>query len=200
MSRPSFIHTRLERILTLSTCITFMRIALVPFVVTAIAKGLWGQVLILFGVAAITDVLDGMLARLRNEKTLFGACLDPIADKLLIISCMVALSRVEQLHPVIPTWFVWLMVSKELLLVSSVMLLYLWYGSVTIAPTRLAKLTTVAQVLFVMLLVTSYWCNYSLGALFYVTLYGTSFMTVSSYLHYVSTWYQQQNLNRRATL
>ncbi|MBS1986579.1 CDP-alcohol phosphatidyltransferase family protein [Candidatus Dependentiae bacterium] len=200
MSRPSFVQPRLERILTLSTCITFMRIALVPCVVTAIAAESWGQVLILFGVAAITDVLDGMLARLRNEKTVFGACLDPIADKLLIISSVAELSRTEQLSPVIPAWFVWLMVSKELLLVSSVMLLYLWYGSVTIAPTRLAKLTTVAQVLFVMLLVTSYWCNHSLGTAYYVMLYGTSFMTIGSYLHYVSTWYQQKNHNRRATL
>lgn len=197
----SFIKLPTERIITLSTALTLVRLALVPFVVTFITAQWWGYVLILFGIAAITDVLDGALARLRNEQTFFGACLDPIADKILLLSCFTALSCLERTDTVIPAWFVWLVLSKELLLVGSILLLFLRDGAVTIAPTLLGKLTTVVQIFFVIVLVTSYFCSMQLGSFYTLLLYGTSSITVISYLHYVFIWHKQrQNLNQRAFL
>ena len=197
----SFLKLPGERIITLSTSITLVRIALVPFVVRSILAQSWGYVLILFGIAAITDVLDGALARLRNEKTFFGACLDPIADKFLLLSCFTALSCLEQTEAVIPVWFVWLVLGKELLLVGSIVLLHLRDGAVTIAPTMLGKLTTVIQIFFVMVLVASYFYSIKLASFYTLLLYGTSSMTVASYLHYVVIWHKQrQNLKKRIIL
>lgn len=197
----SFVKLSGERIITLSTSITLVRIALVPFVVRSITAQSWGYVLILFGIAAITDVLDGALARLRNEKTFFGACLDPIADKFLLLSSFTALSCLEKREMVIPVWFVWLVVGKELLLVGSILLLYIRDGAVTIAPTLLGKFTTVTQIFFVMTLVTTYFCSMQLGVFYPILLYGTSSMIAISYLHYVVIWHKQrQNLKERIIL
>lgn len=75
-----------EKRITVSTALTLARIALVPFIVTAMIGDRWGLACALFIIAAITDALDGALARWRNEQTFLGASLDPLADKFLIVA------------------------------------------------------------------------------------------------------------------
>src|SRR3990167_8993776 len=106
-----------EKKLTLSSWLTIARIALTPVIVIGMIKQWWGVASILFAVACITDMLDGNLARLRNEQTLLGACLDPIADKVLILSCFFTLAFVQSPLFAIPKWFVFLVLVKELLLI-----------------------------------------------------------------------------------
>jgi len=102
-----------EKRITIPTLFTFLRILLTPLIVFAMIKWYWGLAFFLFVVAAFTDIIDGYLARIFNEKTFLGACIDPLADKFLILSCFFTLAFVETPLFNIPQWYVVLILSKE---------------------------------------------------------------------------------------
>lgn len=145
-----------EKRLTLPTFFTLLRIALTPFVVGALVYHAWAVAGVLFVCAALTDLLDGELARLRGEKTFLGACLDPLADKILVLSCFLALSMVEVPLLVIPRWFFAIIFFKELLLLIGVVGVYLFKGEVEIRPTFMGKVTMMLQVFFISWLCACY--------------------------------------------
>jgi CDP-diacylglycerol--glycerol-3-phosphate 3-phosphatidyltransferase len=169
--------------ITIPTVFTLLRIALVPIIVGAMVMQHWGIAFSLFMVASCSDMLDGYLARMRNERTFLGACLDPIADKLLLLACFFTLAFVQSPLFVIPRWFVWFVLCKELLLVAGVVWVLIYKGYLEIVqPTMLGKLTTVAQIGFIMWLFACYFFAWvpiktyyiSLGILF--VLVGASFV------------------------
>jgi phosphatidylglycerophosphate synthase len=92
-----------QKKVTLSSYITMLRIVLTPVIVYMMMQSEWGAAGIVFVIAALTDMLDGTLARLRNEKTFLGACLDPIADKILIVSGAFAVYQYKGYLQVEPT-------------------------------------------------------------------------------------------------
>ena len=145
-----------QKKLTLSSYITLMRIALSPLVVVMMIRGAWGMACALFIIAALTDTLDGTLARLRDEKTFLGACLDPLADKILILSCFFMLAFFQSPLFAIPQWFVWTVLLKELLQISGAFAVYLYKGYLQVEPTALGKITTVAQMGFISWLFACY--------------------------------------------
>jgi cardiolipin synthase (CMP-forming) len=134
------------------TLLTIARILLTPFIVYTFAQGHWTLAFAMVLVAGITDVLDGFLARRWNCQTTLGAALDPVADKILLLSCFAALACIQA----IPVWFFVFMLAKELVLVLGVFALWLYKGSVAIAPTRCAKITTLIQILFVVWVIACY--------------------------------------------
>lgn len=136
-------------ILTWSTALTITRIILVPFIIQAMLQQLWIQAGTLFMFAAITDFFDGLLARLLHQETTLGAYLDPIADKILIISCYSALAFIDLPVFKIPTWFFWLVVSRELMLIFSCAYFGAWKHMITIKPSRLGKYTAALQMGFI---------------------------------------------------
>lgn len=138
-----------EKKLTLSNWLTIARIALTPIIVMGMIKHWWGIACILFAIACITDMLDGNIARLRNEQTLLGACLDPIADKFLILACFFTLAFVQSPLFSIPKWFVLLVLVKELLLIIGAILLYMRNGYIQVRPLLIGKVTTVVQMGFI---------------------------------------------------
>lgn len=131
--------------LTFPTFLTLMRIGLIPFLVRAIIYQQWWTAAILFVVAAITDVLDGHLAREWGMESDFGACLDPVADKLLIISCYATLVFFPVSDLPLPLWFLLIVLAKELILLVGAFYFALVKGVVRIRPTYLGKLTMVVQ-------------------------------------------------------
>ena len=74
----------------------------------------WIVAIVLFAVAAVTDALDGMVARVRGETSAFGRMADPLVDKLLVIGTMVVLLGVPRLQSVLPAWAVALILGREL--------------------------------------------------------------------------------------
>ena len=94
-----------EMRITVPTLLTFMRILLTFGVIGAMIYHNWGTAFVVFLAAAFTDVLDGGLARWWNEKTFLGACLDPIADKFLVLSIFFTLAFVQSPLFHIPIWF-----------------------------------------------------------------------------------------------
>lgn len=139
----------------LPTLCTLLRIALTPCIVMAMLSNHWLIAFSLFIIAGITDVADGFFARLFNCQSFLGACLDPLADKLLLISCFVTLSIFSTPLFSIPSWFVLLIVIKEFIILAGAAFL-LQQRIVTIEPTSLSKRTTFMQLLFITWLFSCY--------------------------------------------
>lgn len=189
----SSMDSRLHQI-TYSTYITGIRIALTPVIVWTIVSGYSAYALALFGIAAFSDILDGWLARVRNECTVLGACLDPIADKLLIVSCYGALWYGGNTEYWVPWWFCVLVVLKELLLVFGVLVLYLRRQVVRIAPTVLGKVTMFAHVCFVAWLLACRYGDGSYPEVHVLFLAMVSLLTLGSLAQYVQIGWRQSAL------
>jgi len=176
--------------LTLATCLTLLRILLSPVLLACMIKGYWFLAFFIFVLAALSDMLDGFLARLRNEQTLLGACLDPIADKIFIISSFAALAFIKGPTAsvfIIPVWFVWFMVVKEIALIIGIVILYCAGTRIDIKPTLWSKVTTALQLFFIWLLFIAYIFNYVSIYFFYYlyVVFGiVVFMTGISFFQY----------------
>ncbi len=165
------------RSLTFSTAITLMRIAMVPFIIGAMRSHDWGLACGLFITAGLTDALDGSLARLLNEQTMIGALLDPVADKFLIVAAYTTLSFVDSPLFIIPHWFVYIVLSKELLQIIGVLSLLVIKGPIAVKPTRLAKATMFVQSLFIVWLFLCYFMQW-LPVKTYYTMLGVVLLLV----------------------
>ena len=138
-------NKRSERWLTLANCLTATRILLIPAIMQAISHRDWEQSTFLFACAALTDLFDGWAARWCSEPTVLGSYLDPIADKLLLLGTLSALSTVPTAVCAIPGWFVTLVFAKEAVLVGGIVLLLGLGNKLEINPTNLSKFATCAQ-------------------------------------------------------
>ncbi|MBU0570486.1 MAG: CDP-diacylglycerol--glycerol-3-phosphate 3-phosphatidyltransferase [Candidatus Omnitrophica bacterium] len=127
--------------------LTITRIVFVPVFILSILYHRLDIAFVIFLVAAITDGLDGYIARTRNEKTRFGAVLDPIADKLLVGSAFICLSIVTGLPEYLkmPTYVPLVVISRDVIILIGALVIYLLAGKIDIKPTVLGKLTTVFQ-------------------------------------------------------
>jgi cardiolipin synthase len=141
-------------------------------------------VLVLFGVAAITDIGDGFFARLFNAETVFGACLDPLADKFLILSSFVALAWLRSDVFVVPWWFICFFFVREFLIIFGAVIVALRGGKTMIRPTVWGKATTFLQIIFIVWLTICFlvgWKPQKTYAFFLLFLVTFSFFSL---LHY----------------
>lgn len=121
--------------------LTLLRILLVPVTVIFLMQGAFVKALIVLALSGITDVLDGFLARVLNQKTVLGAYLDPIADKALLASCFVTLS----IKGVIPGWLTVIVISRDVIILLGIAVLSIMSISYEIRPSALGKITTALQ-------------------------------------------------------
>jgi cardiolipin synthase len=128
-------------VLNLSNRLTILRILMIPIIVIFLGYDLKKSALGLFFLAGITDALDGFFARVRKEKTQLGTILDPLADKLLLISTFITLTFLGML----PFWLVILVISRDLILILGSVVRYITTGNLMVSPTLLGKATTVLQ-------------------------------------------------------
>jgi cardiolipin synthase len=133
--------------MNLPNAITLIRVVLIPFFVDLMIYGYYRVALIIFVAACLTDGLDGMIARLTNSKTELGAFLDPMADKLLIVTSFVTLAILAKL----PVWLVIIVVSRDIILALGSMVIYFTGNDLAIKPSMLGKMTTFLQFLVVTL-------------------------------------------------
>ena len=124
---------------------------LVPVVVWAIADGQMRLAFLLFLAAGISDGVDGFLAKRFGMKTELGAYLDPLADKVLIVSIYVSLG----IAGAIPLWLVILVVSRDIMIVGAIMLSWVVDKPVRVKPHMVSKLNTGVQILFAGLVLAS---------------------------------------------
>ena len=132
---------------TLPNFLTFARLASLPFLVMAILDGRHGVALAIFLVAAITDIVDGYVARRFGMGSPLGAWLDPIVDKLFLVSTFVVFalpSTPTSLH--IPIWLLVLMIFRDVFIVVICIVLFLALGIRDFPPSILGKLTTFLEI------------------------------------------------------
>jgi cardiolipin synthase (CMP-forming) len=134
-----------SRILTVPNQLTFLRLGFLPFFIISIHYHHYGVALGILIAAGLTDALDGLLARSLNQKTALGAYLDPIADKLLLSSSFVALA----LDGKIRWWLATLVLSRDVLLLTSAVVILVVVGYRPFPPSVFGKLTTTLQILLV---------------------------------------------------
>jgi len=119
------------------------RIVIIPILITAIIYRQYQYALYLFVVAALTDMLDGLFARLTNQKTPFGTFLDPLADKFLLVSSFILFS----VYGWIPKWYAIIAISRDIIVVIGCFLLYMITNSLKVEPVFLGKVAIALQLL-----------------------------------------------------
>jgi len=131
--------------------ITGFRFLLVPPVVMLLVNERFDMALILFGVAGLSDGLDGYLAKRNNWTSRLGELMDPLADKLLLVSCFVTLGWMGW----IPLWLVALVVLRDLVIVGGAIVFHMRVERLEARPSMVSKLNTFAQILLVLAVIFS---------------------------------------------
>ncbi|MGA8259156.1 MAG: CDP-alcohol phosphatidyltransferase family protein [Arenicellales bacterium] len=122
--------------------LTLLRIAATPVLIMLLKYGVFPGALLLFVLAGISDGLDGYIAKRFQYQTRLGAVLDPLADKILLVSCFVVLTVMGH----IPFWLLVVVVFRDIVIVGGYLLLVILEGGVKMSPTRISKLNTVFQI------------------------------------------------------
>ena len=131
------------RNLTLANQLTILRILIVPLFVILVVYGMLGAALLSFVVAGVTDALDGLIARRAGQRTSLGAWLDPMADKLLLVTMFIMLTLPDIGGPNrLPLWFTVLVISRDIAIVATVAVVNLAVGPRTFRPSIYGKIAT----------------------------------------------------------
>ncbi len=129
-------------LLKLPNLLTLVRLASVPFVVQRILAGDHTSALALFLLAAVTDALDGFLARRFKQTTRTGAYFDPITDKIFLSAAYIALAAAAQ----VPWWIVILIFARDVLIVSGAAVIRARTGNRQFPPSLWGKASTFLQI------------------------------------------------------
>ncbi len=133
--------------LTLANQLTILRIMLIPAFVLLVVYGYMGWALLTFLIAGVTDALDGLIARQAGQRTSLGAWLDPMADKLLLVTTFIVLTLPSlPLANHIPLWLTVVVISRDVVIVGVVAIVNLAVGPRTFRPSIFGKLATATYI------------------------------------------------------
>ncbi len=166
-------------VLNIPNTFTITRIILIPVFITSIIYKRYDYALYLFVVAALTDIFDGLFARLTNQKTALGTFLDPIADKFLLVTAFIIFS----IYDWIPKWLTITVISRDIIIVTGWFLLYLTTGRAKVDPSLLGKATIWIQSLLIAYILI--YINNFVPHMPRVFMFLTAGITVFSGLHYI---------------
>jgi cardiolipin synthase (CMP-forming) len=171
-------------LVTIPNYITIFRFILVPFIVMALLSGYVGAALIGFVIAGISDGIDGFIARRYNQGSELGAYLDPIADKLLLISLFVVLGFVKEL----PVWLVVIVVSRDIFIIGAVLLGAVIGKPLEMRPLLVSKANTAFQIILVSVTLADIAFEFSLAGSRMVLVWIVALLTAASATAYLMTW------------
>jgi len=166
---------------SLPNILTVARILLTPIFIILLLKSLYMAGLLVFSIAAVSDGLDGFLARYLDQRTTLGAYLDPIADKVLLMAAYVCLAILK----IIPAWLAVIVISRDVVIVLGIGIISIAGLDLEIRPTMVSKLTTLAQLVTVSLTLLNQGIPGTAGVLLAPIFWLTAGLTVLSGLHYV---------------
>lgn len=164
--------------------LSLMRVLLVIPFAWALASGRYREALLLFVVAAATDGLDGFLARFFGWKSRLGAILDPLADKLLLVTTYLVLS----ITGVFPAWLFLLVLGRDLVIVIGGLLFHRFVGRFDVEPSALGKLNTFVQILAAVAVMAQQAGFAMPSSTHSLALWGVTVMALVSGGHYVTVW------------
>jgi cardiolipin synthase len=161
------------------------RIGLVAPLVWLIAHHRFDSALAVVAIAGASDALDGLLAKRFGWRSWLGGVLDPLADKVLLIACFVSLD----LAGVIPSWLMWLVVGRDLVIAAGATTYHFLIGRVVPQPSLLSKVTTFIQIVCVLTLLLKLSGALPLpDAIDETLIWLTASATAASGAHYVIVW------------
>lgn len=170
--------------LNIPNAITLGRIIAVPVVFWLLLSGKTLGAFLVFCAAGVSDAVDGYLAKRFRWQTELGAYLDPLADKLLIVSIYIALAAKAEL----PLWLVIAVVSRDILIVAGIMLAWLMDHPVRIKPALVSKLNTAAQILLAGVVLADNAFNLDIDVVRAGLIWATGALTIASLAVYVKAW------------
>jgi cardiolipin synthase len=165
--------------MTVANLITILRIILVPIFIIYMLNNRVLASLIVFIIAGVSDALDGLIARILHQKSSLGAHLDPLADKLLLMSAFVTLAIFGR----IPSWLAVLTISRDVIILLGVLILYLNRYPIKIKPSLLSKATTCMQVITILIVLSNGLISVQFLKVYAVWV--TTLVTVASGLQYM---------------
>jgi len=167
-------------VLNLPNVLTITRIFIIPIFITAIVYKRYDYALYLFLIAALTDLFDGLFARLKNQKTTLGTFLDPLADKFLLVTAFI----VSSIYGLIPKWLTIIVISRDIIVITGWFLLYFITSTSRVEPSILGKATMWIQSMFIAYILIDN--NFLfLPDMPQLLLWITSGITILSGLHYI---------------
>jgi len=173
-----------ENRVNLPNIITVGRILMVPLVVWAITSGELRIAFWLFVAAGISDAVDGFLANRLGAKSEFGAYLDPLADKVLLMSIYVTLG----IAGLLPPWIVIAVVSRDIMILGAIVVALIVGQPLTIQPLTISKLNTTAQILLAALVLGANGFHFDPGLAFDLALATVAVLTGLSAAAYLAAW------------
>jgi len=133
------------KIENLPNILTLSRIILLPVFAAAFIYNRYDYALLIFIIGSVTDLLDGLIARLTKQTTEFGKILDPIADKFFLLTSFILMS----VYGVLPKWISIIVISRDLIVITGCLVIYFLTNNLRIEPSVLGKLTIALQFILI---------------------------------------------------
>jgi cardiolipin synthase len=170
--------------LTLPNLITVGRLLLVPLIIWFISDGAFGAAFVAFVLAGIGDGVDGFLARQYNLRSRLGTYLDPIADKVLLVSVYLSLTFIDE----IAGWLAVMVVSRDIFIIGGVMLAWILDRPIEVKPLIVSKINTAAQIILAALALGNLAFDAGLGEVKDALVWVVGVLTVASAAAYLVDW------------
>lgn len=177
--------------MNLPNFISLGRLFLAPLMVWLILDERFYQAVWVFIIAGVSDILDGLLARLLKNQTTVGRYLDPVADKVLLVAVFLTLG----MKGYFPAWFVILAVFRDIMILGGALMVVVFSLKFRIEPVVLSKLNTFLQILLVLSTLMALEYNWPSPYFLRMLLLVATGTTVLSGLHYVFKWVRGLNAN-----
>jgi len=166
--------------MTIPNLITAFRIILVPVFVIYLINDRLSAALVVFLVCMISDGIDGMVARVFNQKSRLGAYLDPLADKTLLVTAFVLLG----VRGYLPSWFTVTAIARDVMILLGVAVIHLNRLEIKIRPSTVSKINTCFQFITLSLVLLK-GCILLPSLVYQALYYLTAVLTITSGLHYM---------------
>lgn len=170
--------------MTIPNLITMIRIILTPVFVIYIINGELISGLMVLIICGLSDGLDGMIARVFNQKSKLGAFLDPLADKMIIVSAFVTLS----VKGLIPSWLTVVVISRDMMIFLGILAIFLNGIKLDIRPAMSSKITTCLHFITLIVVLSNEYIE-SFAAWRHYLYYLTALFTIISFLQYLYQWF-----------
>ena len=176
--------------MTLPNMISLARLLSVPFTVWLIMIDQWRMALVIFCLAGLSDAVDGFLAKRFGMESRLGQYLDPIADKTLLVSIFIVLGVQQHLR----LWLVILVVSRDILIVGGLFLLFIFDQPYEPRPFLLSKINTAAQIILAATVIATMAFALDPSAVYvHLLILTAAVTTVVSGTEYLIDWWRRMN-------
>lgn len=170
--------------INLPNLITLARLCAAPVMVWLILDDAWMAAFVVFVLAGLSDALDGFIAKRFRAGTRVGGFLDPLADKVMLVSVFVALGLSGRL----PAWLVILVVFRDLFIIGGALLVHTLTGRLEMEPLMISKLNTVAQFVLPAVLLGGLGTGLGVAPIELALVYIVAATTLASGAAYIVVW------------